>query len=286
MKYPKECFSAVRQQTFCIVDGLTRVGFEDDEEPLKIHHPKFSRFIMTVINTEKKSAAANIRAGEDLPDITVRSKFAYQKEMELSMSGKSTTSPAYTVRFTSGIMQGKTPAEVLLHDSNATELLNNQYKWLKQNVKKYPKNQLQMDAIVDASKLMKEGKLSDDQLVKSLCLYSTNGPRPNMYKEREDKTYPVYEMTIDWNFMTEYPICVHITNYFAPVIKNQDGTINVQKKNAKDVVNNSFTLTAKEWMKAIDIMNANKRIFEDNVGPSCRKAAADGEKTNREEYMK
>ena len=67
--------------------------------------------------------------------------------------------PAYTVRFTSGDMKGMTPAEVLFQNPENSAKLNEQFKFLKKNLKKYPKNQQQIDAILDASELVKKGEL-------------------------------------------------------------------------------------------------------------------------------
>lgn len=41
MKYPKEIFDVVRNQTLYIVNGLSKATAEDKNEPLKFYHKSF-----------------------------------------------------------------------------------------------------------------------------------------------------------------------------------------------------------------------------------------------------
>ena len=280
MKYPKEIFDVVRNQTLYIVNGLSKATAEDKNEPLKFYHKSFARFPVTIINQERKAVSANL-SPFDVPDMAERSRFAYWKDMELSMSSSSKNeSPAYTTRIVSGTLKGKTPAEALLDMENGVALLNNQLQFLRNNLQRYPKNQTQITAIEDALRLYSEGRLNKESVLKSFRLYDTGGPRPNRYKRRQDGKSPVYEMSIGWNFGTDYPVNITIMTYFAPVIENPDKTILVQKKAADSFVKNSMSLTAKEWFKALYFMQANMRVFEDMIGPECYETATNAEKEN------
>ena len=55
MKNPKECFSIVQNQTFIVLNELTRPECKDGSEPLTFHHETFSRFNFVIISADKKA---------------------------------------------------------------------------------------------------------------------------------------------------------------------------------------------------------------------------------------
>ena len=54
MKNPKECFSIVQNQTFIVLNELTRLECKDGSKPLTFHHETFSRFNFVIISADKK----------------------------------------------------------------------------------------------------------------------------------------------------------------------------------------------------------------------------------------
>lgn len=276
MKGPKEILSIVRSQTLVISNELSKIPAEETT-PLKFHS-KFSRFTITIINEERKAANGNIPIRE-MEDLIRRSGFAYQKELEAELlpkavKGNEVDSPAYTVRFTNGTMKGKTPAQVLAEDpGNGSDALNRQYKWLQSNLNKYPKNQEQMDAIRDAARLHREGKLCPVTSIASLPAFTIYEPgfRPLIRKQREDGKSFVYEIRITWNFGQNYPVEVEIQNYYAPVIKKENGMLNVllKEKSVNDSITNKMKLSSMEWMHVIHMLETSIRTFEDLIAPLC-----------------
>ena len=170
-KNPREIAYIVEKSTFAILDGLTESNIENEEEPLTLHSRKFSRFSFLIINQDKKAATANLNVKE-MFGFLAKSRFAMQQEMlyrfNVTDAKEEEELPlAYTVTIASGSLKGRTPADVLLNDGEeGKKLLNNQYTFLKNNLAKYPKNKTQMDAIVNASQLLKEGKLDADAVGK------------------------------------------------------------------------------------------------------------------------
>ena len=71
MRNPKECFSIVQNQTFFVLNELTRPECKDGSEPLTFHHETFSRFNFVIISADKKATTANIPVRE-IPGILER----------------------------------------------------------------------------------------------------------------------------------------------------------------------------------------------------------------------
>ena len=158
--YPKEIVAVKdNKSTFCITAEFVRSKKEDGES-LTIFAP-FSRYVMTLINEEKQFVTANFPLKE-LAEMKQKSDYANMEHLKYlydnNIKNENANKPkAYTVKITAGYLKGKTPAEALLEDSKKNaEILNNQYAFLQKNLAKYPKNKEQMDAIVEAAKLLKK----------------------------------------------------------------------------------------------------------------------------------
>ena len=273
---PKAVASVVRKQTFIINNELAPSKIDEGDYLLGLYS-HFSRFTICIINADKKAATANIPIN-DMLDIIRRSKKINNSFLEKQYAQSNNINKAdqtknginenlscYTIKITSGKLKGKTPAEVLLTDDKNIELLRNQYEWLKNNLKKYPKNKLQMDAITEAINLYKAGKLNPSQIQESKEYMIINiGIRPLIRKKREDGKCPVYEASITYKD-DDYPVEIGIKNYYAPYIKNADGTINVTVKEASDLIKNTMNLSMKEWMNIIHLIEANIRGFENVI---------------------
>lgn len=291
IKYPKEIASVIRKQTLSVNAELIKP--EEGDSPLKFYDERFSRFPFTIINVDKKFANANISLKE-MPNIFRRSEKAYDAEMEREINPASNEgngqneqneqngqkiSSAYTVKISSGMFKGKTPAQVLLENPNNMKGLKNQFDFLKKNCEKYPKNKTQMVAIKEAKELYAAGKLVNQE-VKSqseeFVIYNS-GFRPLKRKTRQDGMSFVYSIKIYWVFGQQYPLNIEILNYYAPVTSDDKGLLNVQfaKRDVNSVIKNTMKLTAAEWENIMYIMKTNMRAYENEVGPMLRKQAAD-----------
>lgn len=265
-KYPREITGVVRTQTLAINGQLQRAMANSNESPYNVYG-KYSRIKVGLIN-DGKSVTSSVRM-EELADIFARSEFIANKsyEYEISNSGKSdatTLSPAYTVKISSGKHKGKTPAEVLLSgDPNATADLNQQYKFLKENLAKYPNNKFQMDAIKDAATLNSEGKLDNNSVTKAIIFPIYKGSmRPNRYKQNQNGKCFVHELKVDFFLGENYPVRVEISNYYAPVTQNPNGMLNVQAKQAEDLVKHTMQLSVAEWLNMVRAIKTHMAQFE------------------------
>lgn len=279
-KNPREIAYIVEKSTFAILDGLTESNIENEEEPLTLHSRKFSRFSFLIINQDKKAATANMNVKE-MFGFLEKSHFAMQQEMLYQFNSGSNEEEelplAYTVTITSGTLKGRTPADVLLNDGEeGKKLLNNQYTFLKNNLSKYPKNKTQMDAIVNASQLLKEGKLDADAVgkgqMKRISLYSS-GLRPLVNRKNNAGMSFVYELTVDWLLGEKRPLMITIVNYYAPVIKKDDGMLNVQVKQRDQTTlrNNTVNLTFEDWAYVQHMIETDIERFESGIYWNKRK---------------
>lgn len=295
MNNPMELASVVRNQTLIVQNELSLAGENDDKNPPLVVYSGFSRFVFAIINADRKSATANIRVGE-IPGIACASEYAYRmhmdsiyqpKPVEKNEGGVDTSSPAFTKRITAGTMKGKTPVEVIVGAENkdaVIDQLRNQYKWLKENAEKNPKyaagNKEQMDAITQAVNLYKDGKLTEDVVASAktsatgmiVPIYST-GFRPLRSREKRNNKTFVYEVKIDWNIGSDYPVTVEIKNYYATVNEKEDGTLNVLVATKEGEQKNTMALTAGEWQNILYMAQANMRMFEQKNASACYSAA-------------
>lgn len=280
--------------TLSVEAFLSRATVDNEESPYS-NYGKFSRFKFTHIDAKKNFVSASIDPANDVPDITARTQFANQRIFECEMKktsaavsegGERLTGPAYTVRFTSGRLKGKTAAEVLSEDpEGGKEVLNQHYQWLASNLEKYPNNKKQMDAIVDASRLQKEGSLKkvEGGASGSAIMILAKEMHPNVYKEAKyGNKYPVSEIGITCYPENDYPYAIEIENYYAPVVKKEDGRLNVTKSEAQDVSTTTFYMSVKDWNSLIQAINTHMRQFELLIARAQFEEAAKYEKINRE----
>lgn len=282
-KNPREIAYVVRGTTFAIFDGLTEADIERGEEPLTLHASTFSRFKFLIISAEKKAGTANITA-KDVFGMLQKSKLAADKDMdfllemdESSIDGDK-AAPAYNVKLTSGILKGRTPAEVLLTDGEQGEkALTNQHAFLAKNVNKYRGNQAQMDAIIDAFNRLDHGTLNIESVRKrkEISLYSS-GCRPLVRKTDANGNSFVYEIEIKWILGEKYPVVVAIKNYYAPVVKTDEGLYNVKisQRDKNTEIENTMNLSAEEWAYACHMIETDIENFERIIYTKKRKEAA------------
>ena len=116
MNYPYDIVSIVRKKTFSVAARFTR---RTDDNPLEIFDSTCSRFVFTLIQ-DKIATTCNIHI-EDLEEITQNTNLAKAADFEYRRKSQNTVcqgnkSPAFTTRFTTGNLKGKTPIEVLLEN--------------------------------------------------------------------------------------------------------------------------------------------------------------------------
>lgn len=286
---PRECLSIVRDQTLILENRLTKATFELGNEPLKLYHNAFARFNFVIINSNKKPASASIKVNE-ITYIMTASDYAAKKELDLSLtnSNDEKLDVAYTTKIKTGKHAGKTPAQLLLDADNIEEnkkFLVNHYNWLKDNLKKYPNNKYLMQAISNATNLYKEGKLKDIKVdnIDEMMIYDS-GYRFNIRKQRDDGKTLIKELSIKWIFKRNYPVQICIKNYYAPVKRNEDGTVNVIAKESSDHLINTMNLTFAEWENMKYMIKTSMRLFENNVAGECLQQALNEEKRIMQNY--
>lgn len=287
-KNPTEIAYVGRKNTvFAVFDGLSEANIENGDEPLTLHSKSFSRFHFAMIDSEKGSVTANINI-RDIFGLIKRSEYAFKKDLESAASNDGATiSPAYTVMIPSGPLKGRTPADVLINDGETgAELLTNHYYFLEDNLAKYPKNQIQMDAIMEAFDLRDANKLDSSNAQKKEVVLYSSGLRPLIRKKHKNNPNLsfVYEITIKWYLGTEYPVAVQIKNYYAPVIQKPDKTLNVQVKNRdpNSLIETSFSMTYGEWAYVIHMIETSIRLFESSIYRKKREESVKYSKENRE----
>ena len=236
-----------------IENHLAFVKDDDDVSPQSVYNDTFSRFLFTLVNAGQ-AKTANLKL-KDFADIKARSEYfrnkMYENELCPSIGTKTELSPAYTVKFATGEFKGMTPAQVILENPDNKGKLNSQYTWLKNNLQKFPNNQKIMDAIVDAGKLLSEGKLSADVTpTASVFEIYKPGMRPLQRKQREDGLCFVYDIAIKGYLDNKYPIEVAISNYYAPVIKNPETNmmnVQVSKMDKDSLQKGTINLSIADW---------------------------------------
>lgn len=296
MKYPFDivsCYSRAKDHSTKTLSVEARFveRTDEDDSPLKIFKDGLSRFVLTII--DKQVATCNIPL-EKLEEMKTLTEYAinkfYDRKFLSVPTNSNNTSPAFTVHFVSGSLKGKSPAEVLIENKDDPEkgrkILNDQYKWLKDNLSKYPNNKDIMDAIVDASKLDLDS------------LYESNVPasvasvipildltcRPLLRKRKENGMCPCYECKITWDCSRNYPVTIQVKNYLAPVTQKEDKTINVQisGKDKDSEITNTFNMGTDEWLNTLKEMDDAKTIYKMlKMSGALKKAeAADAENRN------
>ncbi len=281
MEYPFEIASFVRKtKTFAVDAKFTK---SETEKPLKVFDDTFSRYVMTIIQ-DGKPVTCNVHI-EDVAYMEAATNYGFTQQMAQA-SSISGSSPAYTERFVTGSLKGKSPAEVLSENGeNGKKILNEQYTWLKSNLEKYPANKKLMDAIEDAAKLSIDDIKQNPTGSAPIKILDIDC-RPLTRKTREDGKCFCYEGRILWNPSQKYPVCVEIKNYYAPVRKNEDGTLNVslKDKDTKTEASYSFNMSVQEWMHVMAQIKLTKESFVMVNFAKAYKIAEDAAKEAREAH--
>lgn len=201
------------------------------------------------------------------------------KEEDLS------SSKAYTTVIKSGKLKDKIPALLLLEDSKNLTLLENQKKWLEDNLAKYPGNQEQIDGIKEAIELYKAGKLSPvlKEEAKSVpgtrtyVVYET--ACKNIQPVDKEGRWTIYQISIKYTPENNLPFTIEVMNCMAPVDKSKGNEIVMSKAVNKQT--QDIRMSEEEWFTMIDSMKAIKIMFESLTYPDQLQLA---DKISKENY--
>lgn len=263
----RECTAIVRQQVFSVVPYF----YANEEAPGVVFDNKFSRIDMTLIDKPNSNGnrqfVKSVIKEDALPGIRAKSKYAFDRYMDYKYSGEADTSLdniAYTVQLT-GKLKGKTPAAILSEDPvGGKEILNSQYKWLKDNLAKYKANQRQMDAILEASKLLKEGRLEKTKNGPVIEIYQAMHGNP--YKKNDKGLFNCHDTKIVVNTAAKYPVEITISNFWAALNKDATGRQTVNYSTAEEKTTVTMNLSIEEWIYNLDqIETARQRFLATNA---------------------
>lgn len=287
LENPREIFTNFsgkegNRVTLAVECHMNPAKVEDEYSPQSLFG-KYSRIVFSMIRNGE-SVKANVNFDE-LPDIRERTAFARTKvyERELGVMPAAETGEAlpiaYTTTFTMGPFKGRTPADVVMEDPDGNRgKLQEQYKFLRDNVAKFPMNQTIMDAITNAYELLEAGKLVKKNEPaaasgKAFEIYKS-GYRPLTRVKREDGLCKVQEMTVMCDFGRKYPFELTITEYYAPVTSN-NGRLNVQAAaiDQGSVKRVTSYMGMKEWNDLLSRLDDQKAMFIAAYGPELLREA-------------
>lgn len=265
IKYPYQVVSVKRPKKVLGADARLSVPVENNS-PLELHSG-FSRFVLTIVDKDADATpTANIPADEIsyIMEMTRMALDYMSRPKKVVASGNESTSPAYTQKLFSNTYKGMTPAEVLLKDPSQEGGLIKTRDWLQSNVTKYPANQSQIDAINDAVKLLKEGKLkAEDSMPKPPSVIEIYKTDYKFKTKKNEKGYHlIYGIEIFCDTSKNYPFVVNIMNCYAPVETSPTGQKSVKMNQAENTVRSSLSMDKQEWFNFIEKLNRVRNMFE------------------------
>ena len=283
-KYAKDLVTIKTQQTFSVEPHFSRAESKNDESPLPIVS-SVSRFRATIINKERVAATARWTIAEVqsmVEDFKIARSLCKENEWKSAPATEGQNSPAYTVKIVAGSLKGMTPAEVVA--AGRKEELNGHYSWLKDNLQKFPKNQVIMDAIMDAGRLDKEGKLEAPATAGGLrdMVIFESPMKPLMRNQKHNGKYPVYQSKVIVHPSNNYPVEVEITTFDAPVNKLQTGMLNVIAKEKENEQKNSMAMSFADFGHVLKEMEDYITYFKMLNARECYADSDACDKANRE----
>lgn len=289
-KYAMEAVSIKTKKTTLGIETLLYPPGENDK-PL-VMHSNFSRMKFTLISKETDKTFnvwANVPAREiysikTVTDAIINSMTAIRLQpVKKENNTSENLSPAYVVKIANGAFKGKTPAEILINNPNNKTGLEQQVNWLKTNLSKFPNNQKQIDAIMDAFKLLNENKLVKSQTVSEnstpelqiIDIYRADIRIPHSNKVDQNGNTDVYSMNITYDPNKNYPITINIANMMAPPIIGENGMVTANLKQAVNKKSCSIPLTERDWINTVNALYNRITEFENAYFPSQWKKAYD-----------
>lgn len=289
LKNPKEFYCDNAKNIVCVMNQLCAPSCEDGNEPLTFHHKSFSRMHFVMFNENKQAVTANIHVSE-LPGIIDGIKNCMISEEIISRIKAPTNeasnemSAAYTTVISAGKLKGKTPASAILESTENIVLLKNQQKWLEENLSRYPKNAIQINAIKEALALYEKNALKKDvaAVAPSTKKYRVHdsGLRPLVRRKKSNGKAFVYQITIDYCESSQRPVVMTIKNFYSTVVQRENGLYNVTG-DIEDEVSITFGFTKSSWSWFVHQSETQMRTFEDLNAETLYRKANEEEKNNR-----
>ena len=231
----------------------------DFGEPPKQIFANFSRFVISVIdkNATPKCVTSNLRT-DDFPAVLRKGQWAFDRCLEAEYPEGDDLSSAYTVKLTMGTFKGKSPAQVLRENPKNADDLRKQFDYLDHNAQQYPANRVQMDAIIEALALFRDGKLQRNSTVITV---HDSGPRHLASRgQKNGKTF-CYQLSIVCQPGNNYPFEVTIANYYAPVIDRPGGQKIISQKEKEGEVRHSMRLSKEDFLNLLEEMAAEMHDY-------------------------
>ena len=277
-QYPNEIFTAqTKKDTFSIEAHFVRRQ-EDEGKPMMVFSEPLSRFKFTLIEGGK-AIYANLpvsKAAGAYMNTMAASKIYLSEKFSPAAPDAVSLSPAFTVRFFSGNLKGKSPVEVLIQDAaNGRAALQSQSDWLMSNLDRYPKNQALIDAINEALSLpedkLKEASVSAPAAQRGIAEIISEDIRPLIRTKNASGKSLCYSLHVLFDPTRKYPVAVQIVNFYAPVRKNEDGTLNVLSGGdlKEDVSKFQISLSMDDWVQAADMIHLARQSFYTASFPSA-----------------
>lgn len=257
------------------------------DELLMQVHSKYSRFQITIFEYASKQYANYNLDPAKLAGIDKKMEALHVMQMmNKSSKDKEPLSAAYTTMLTGKFKD--TPANLLLaaqETGNLQQVINDlaaQVTFLTQNVAKYPKNQLQINAIRDAFNLLNAGQLVKKNSGTDKIPILEDMKVPFARKVDAQGYTSVVSCNITCNFANSYPISIEVMNGSAiPVIK-ENGLTNANMSTLKDLRKYSYNLSLEDFDDLLENMSEQKRTFERDIRAKRRKIAKDFEFKQKE----
>lgn len=272
-KYPRQIWAAVRRQESLVCDQNLHAPMNDSPDvPYLYMHSGYSVYNLNYVSKEFQ-ILTNIPAG-DVPFIIERYRMLSSALFqERARKHRLPNSPAYRVQLRGGKeIDGATPAEVLSMQGGAA-LLAEAEESLRQNLSRYPRNGVMINAIQDALSLYGQG---------NLIKVTKPNPLPPLYKKDfkykkatdEKGNHLVYHILIECFPAENLPWRFTLTNYYAPLLSKEGLTQpDTQRKYGehKKMIN----ITEEEMALFIYRIQRTMECFEDNVFPRLWGRASD-----------
>lgn len=232
-------------------------------------HSRMSRFVFTIFsNGNHLSANFNAKGVDKFCEKGIwlyRNRGIGFDNSKNEGSGDK-TSPAYTVPIM-GKFAKHTAASILSETPERKGELLEQIEYLKENIKKYPANQKQIDAINEAVALLESGKLNaKDVKGDTMTLIP---PEVKYFRGKNSKNEKgfqhCYVLSMKYDSLAgNSPVTVNIETFFAPLIKAEDGktVIKVSERDLSSVKKESFSLTLDELYDMCSFLTNIKRYHE------------------------
>ena len=271
-RYPRQVAVARRRTVTLSIEAALEIAGEaknsrgeiEQLPPMSMHSP-YSRFVITLIDTSKVQKIypwANIPPSDvgvlkTLTDTMLKESLLAQKVRE--KDGDTEEGSAYTTKIlVSKLFRGRTPASVLLEDSDNLDKLLQTAEFLETHLdesKFRAGNLKQIEAIREAVELYRSGELSEQEVQgrDPIVVYHVPSKTLRNRKPKGDK-YFTYSIKIDCLVGYTYPWTIWIENSYVRIKDHGDGTFESVPSTAIDKSASKIQLTDYEFGGIVNSM--------------------------------